>query len=493
MKRAIIFLLVLVSVLGMSFGFAGCDIVYNYSNTDEIVHINVDDKLEEIEIDVDEDYSGELNVLTWSDPTEQKIMNAYIEAFNKKYPNIRINYEQDLMDNYYPRLKKEYANAERNEDYEDCVDVFWLAQDMVDDFYSYKTIMFPLSEIKKIDDSFDEDLFVEESVQTCSVGEQMFIMPRDFSQVVMYFNVDMFEDLGIPKAYYPKNGMTQDEFEAMLGVLRMKINQSSARNDYGALYKDSISYLVDVNAGWDSWMWPLLRSFNGTVVNPETKESSFDSEETLEAVQFWRTLRDAKYVPSFAVTDVGVAFRTQRAPIYIHSRSLLTDIYETKEKGVPKLGVVSAPQFGETYSIGSGATGYCMYMNSPRKTAAWLFLKFIASEEGQTVLSKTGNGIPSLKSMIEDPNAEWRKFTNSTFDKTYFDNDAFVYGMDFEEKPYTSTREFFKYIPVAQQQNVLKTMRNTFGNCCDKGFSLTQMQEEISKNSREITKFIKQG
>ena len=43
-----------------------------------------------------------------------------------------------------------------------------------------------------------------------------------------------------------------------------------------------------------------------------------------------------------------------------------------------------------------------------------------------------------------------------------FDNNPFIYGMDLETSPYCSTRDFFQYVPIAQQSNVLQCLNSAF-------------------------------
>ena len=461
--------LIMTSILSVA-TFAGCGLTREKTE-------NVDELLKEIELDADEEFSGTLNIRTWSEDSEVLIMNSYIEAFRKKYPFIKINYKQDFLDNYYSALTNDFGVAEQTGDYSSAPDVFWISQDMVESFNNIGGIMFPLTEIDKADDSFDQNIFAEPSLKTCSVDGTMYALPRDFSQVVMFFNQNIFDAAGVA---YPTAQMSRENFVKMLDDLRTGLDKSDAKNDYGIPYKDAVTYLIDVNACWDSWCWPLARSFGGQVVDAD-KNAKLDSDEMFEAIKFWRGLRSKNYVSSFATSNVGVNFRMQQSAIYFHTRSVMTSIYSsTKQiKGVQNLGVTALPQFGDIYSIGSGASGYSMYMKSPNKTAAWLFLKFIASEEGQNVFCGTGNGIPSVKSMLTDDNAAWRNYRSDAFG-TAFDNNAFVYGMDMEISPYTDTREFLRYVPNAQRQNVF--------NCLTSAFSIVDTDNNSDEAIRDNLK-----
>lgn len=473
-----LFALMLFTLLGLS--LVGCI----PGNVDS----DIEKMLKEIDLTADEEYAGELNIRTWSDESEVLIMNSLIEGFTQKYPYIRINYTQDYLDSYYSALINDYGVAVQTGDYSEVPDIFWIAQDNIDSFYNLDNILFPLSAIDEIDDSFSSDIFVEEAALTCKVNDILYILPREFCQVVMYFNEEIFDIAGVE---YPTPQMTQDEFLQMCADLRAGIDKSSEVNDYNVKYSDAVEYLCDVNALWDSWSWPLIKQFGGEIVNANG-EAAMNSGEVYNAVKFWKTMRDKNYAGPVATANVGVSFRMQQAPIYFHTRNVMTNIYaESKQiKGVQKLGVTALPQFGSQYAVGSGASGYSMYMNSEHKTEAWLFLKFIASEQGQNILGGTGNGIPSVKSMLTDPNAAWRTYTHEALGNA-FDNDAFIYGMNFEESPYCSTRDFFQYIPVTQQANVLQCISSVFATIDTEKNSDEDIRASISNQNSLIDFYLK--
>lgn len=148
--------LIMTSVLSVA-ALTGCSLTREKTE-------NVDELLKEIEFDADEEFSGTLNIRTWSEDSEVLIMNSYIEAFRKKYPFIKINYKQDFLDNYYSALTNDFGVAEQTGDYSSAPDVFWISQDMVESFNNIGGIMFPLTEIDKADASFDQNIFAEPSL-----------------------------------------------------------------------------------------------------------------------------------------------------------------------------------------------------------------------------------------------------------------------------------------------------------------------------------------
>ena len=478
-----ILVLVLTFVLTASL-FAGCKKEEGGSEED------ISKLVAEIDLEADEGFSGELNILTTSEESEIITMNALIKAFNEKYPHIKVNYKQELLDGYYSSLTTTAGTAINQKDHSLMPDVFWFAQDKLDTLYSQGEILFPLSAIDEKDASFDEGMLVDEALSVSKINNVLYLMPRDYNQVVMYFNQDIFDAAGVA---YPTAQMSKGEFIAMLAALRSGLDASDAKNDYGVLYKNAVKNLIDVNSQWDSWVWPLVKGFGGRVVDEEGN-STLDSSNVYDAVAFWKSLRDNNYVGEITTTNSGVNFRMQQAAIYFHARAVLSDITKsTKQiKGVQNLGVTAIPQFGSEYAVGGGSSGYGMYKNAVNKTAAWLFLKFVVSEAGQNAFCATGNGVPSNEALLYNDSAMWRNYSNDALG-TAFDVDAFVYGLDGETSAFASTRDFYQYIPLEVQEDVLTCLRSCFTIIDTQNNTATDIREQISNQSQLIDYYIKRA
>jgi multiple sugar transport system substrate-binding protein len=64
--------------------------------------------------------------------------------------------------------------------------------------------------------------------------------------------------------------------------------------------------------------------------------------------------------------------------------------------------VASVPQ-GKTPATILHADGYCIPSASKNKVAAWVFIEFANSPEGQTIMAATGRTIPSLIAVANSP------------------------------------------------------------------------------------------
>ena len=421
-------------------------------------------------------YEGKLKIRAVNTDSEKAMLETLIEAFNEKFPYIEVEVSYILQDQYYNQVIYDTAAGSMS-------DVFWIAQDYIDQIVGQNNIIASLNLIDERDTTFSTDVLVEEAVACSSLKdangvEQLYMIPRDYNEVVMYYNVDMFEEAGIelPDATEP---MTKSKFDTMVRDLR---------EYYG---KAAMPKVIDVNTNWDSFAWPLLKSFGAKIID-EQGNVMLDSQATKDALLYWRELFNEDIVPPSTTMSTGVMFYMGQAPIYFHSRAELTNIISSDEPGAPtNIGVAPVPQFGDTYAVGGGSSGYAMYKGTKNATEAWAFLKFIASEEAQEAMGTSGSSVPSLKSMLENYDASWRQFTHERLSDEYFDHDSFLVARDLDG--YTTTRDFFDYMPIGVQKDVIDCIAKCFQAINDNLFSdddLTFFNNQIALQQQDIINII---
>ncbi len=414
-------------------------------------------------VNPDKNMNGTLNVAVPNVISHTKAMNAFVASYNQKFPNIKVNVTTYDLDQYKGRVKDRAAASQALKDPESMYDIFWLPQDYINEWYSLR-MLGSLEDLIEKDPEVSKDDLLANAVESSSINGSMYMMPRDYNQVVMYYNKAMFD---VAEVDYPTSKMSAAEFRKMLELLREGLCTSNETNDYGVKYKDKVGCIVDCNIKWDSLAWPLLKSFGGTIVN-EKGEVTFASEETLNAFEYWKELiDDYNFGCRLAIkietggTNPGTQFRMQQAPIYFQSRAVLSDIITDASvageyHGIKTLGAVGLPQFGDTYTIGGGCSGYAIYSQVAHVTEAWQFLKHVVSIEGQNAYSETGDCVPVRKDLLEDKNALWRSSLSDVMPG--FNSDAFVENMD----AYASTRDFYQYIPLSAQSKILAKIEETF-------------------------------
>jgi multiple sugar transport system substrate-binding protein len=442
----------------------------------------------DVDLEVGADFEGSLKVACNSAASEIEIMEKFIESFKVKYPKITVTPTYLQSSVYAGNVQNKARAATQMGKYEEMYDVFWMSQDKLVGYYA-SDLLANLSGLGEADTKFNFSDLVDFSVADGTIQEKVYMMPRDYNQVVMYYNRDIFDAVDMA---YPINGMTGQAFTDMLTELNTKVRASTAKNEYGLFYRD-MPFLVDLNVVWDAFSWPLVKSFGGRVVD-EAGTVVFNSDETFNAINYWKNLVDKGYAITVGQgkSSGSAQFMMQNSAIFFHARAVMSNIIledPSKElKGVQNLGVAAIPNFGGTYAIGAGSSGYCMYKHSVNATAAWLFLKHIVSVEGQDAFSQTGNCVPVRKEMLTDTGARWRTWGREKFGQD-FNNNAFIYNMDTAA---TTPREYYPYVPIDAQTAMLSGIDTAFANAISRT-NPADMKKQIADSAERMTTAINQA
>jgi multiple sugar transport system substrate-binding protein len=153
---------------------------------------------------------------------------------------------------------------------------------------------------------------------------------------------------------------------------------------------------------------PFIWQNGGDVVRIErsvwTRSLALNDPPALEALRWFVALQLTHHVVPNAVEEESEnsesRFLNGRVAMYLNSR-----------RGVPTYRTITAfdwdvaPLPGKRWRH-SGvlhADGYCLPASSAHKAAAWKFIEFANSVEGQTLVARSGRTVPSLKVVAESP------------------------------------------------------------------------------------------
>jgi multiple sugar transport system substrate-binding protein len=321
-----------------------------------------------------------IRVGTWESGDAIKIWNDLISDFNKQYSQIKVSFEP-VPDNYGTKLLTQIAAN-------DAPDVFQVGDGDVRMFVERGGAADLTEYIEGKGDlpGIDTSVYYPALFQTGVVNDQSHFLTKDYSPLAVYYNKDIFDKAGVP---YPKDGWTWDEFRDTA----MKLTSGT-----GA----TAQYGVSLPGNWIRAIEPFIFSNGGDLMNEDgTKiEGYLNSPETVEAVQYYVDLYTKdKVSPSPAdvsTTYKGVdLFQTGKVAMQI------TGIWpQSGYEADPnfKFGVVGIPMKKERANAVCWA-GLGLYKGSKNPDQAWLFLRYIGGEAGQTAFAK--NGLPSMPSVAE--------------------------------------------------------------------------------------------
>ncbi len=216
---------------------------------------------------------------------------------------------------------------------------------------------------------------------------QPMCVPQNISSLVVYYNKNLFDAARVP---YPAPEWTWDDFLQTALALTRDRDGDGRMDEFGAGLEPTLMRLAPFL--WQNGGYPVSADRLGLI-----------APRSLQAVQWFVDLQVAHHVVPNAEEeqseDSESRFLNGRAAMYFNSRRV-----------VPTLRAITAfdwdvaalPRQQAPANI-LHADGYCLPAASRVKDAAWAFIEFANSVEGQTLVAATGRTVPSLRAVAESP------------------------------------------------------------------------------------------
>ena len=304
-------------------------------------------------------------------------LKAVIEGFNKKYPNVEIEYQIKTSDQYYSLLDTAIQAGE-------TPDLFWTNGTATSNLESYVS----QGVVMDLTDKIDLSMYDEGAFTLITVNGKIYAAPTaELGGRTCFYNKDIFKELGlsVPKKF--------SEFEAMLPKIK----------DAG--------YVPISFAGGDPWC--VLFQFDPVLsaMHPEWYDAfdkgeqvKIDDPAVIDGYNKMLEWGDAGYYgPGFTgVTDgATLAFSTGEAAMYIDGTWNAATISENN----PDLnyGAFHIPtETGERRFNATSSVGFSIAADTQNPDAALAFDNYFAGIEGQTLWINALGAIPRLSEIKSD-------------------------------------------------------------------------------------------
>jgi len=121
-------------------------------------------------------------------PDHLNTLKALIGIFEKKHPNIQISFQTAPYSDYFTKLQTQIAGGQ-------APDTFELDYGT---FYGYATsgALLNLSKVAKTDPTFNAGIFYPKAYSAFAVGKTQFGLPESYSDVLLFYNKDLFKAAG---------------------------------------------------------------------------------------------------------------------------------------------------------------------------------------------------------------------------------------------------------------------------------------------------------
>lgn len=320
-----------------------------------------------------------LQYYTWGSDIQTKEAEEYLfQHFTERYPHVHIEVSlTGSVSDHVEKITVMHASGV-------APDLFTISGSAGDTPHFYDTGMVldltPYAER----DQFDFDAFIPGAWAYTWRNERLWSFPRAtkgtaYATGVLVYNRSLFEASGLR---YPWSGWTFDEFADTAKKLTRYVSGSDTPEVWGVTFAPN---------DWYRFVW----SNGGELLNEDGTQVLLDTEESLEALEWY-----ANWQTEFAFA--GGSFERQTAAMSYKST---TGFLRTAP---PELDWAFAesprgPRGERSYTLG-GSNVVAISSQTKHPEEAWLFLKFLLSEENQErEVFELGVGTASLRTIAFSP------------------------------------------------------------------------------------------
>lgn len=300
----------------------------------------------------------------WGSQSETAILRPLLDEFEEKNPQIRVEF-MHIPQNYFQKIHLLFASK--------------LEPDVVfmNNFYSQKYIKAGLLEDLSpyFSKEISEKTFFDKALEASSYNGKLYILPRDVSQMVVYYNKDIFKKNGFS---YPQDDWSRAEF--------LQTAQSLTNKGVWGIgfEKDPIFWL------------PFVFSDGGNVLGND--EPDLSSIKTRNAIQFYADLANkynaAPKKSESASLTMAQMFLQKRLAMIISGRWLVPKFREAADFD---WDIVTVP-YGSAGSVSNvDCSGYSLSASSKHKTEAIELVKFLNSPQSVSKLTQSGLIVPARR------------------------------------------------------------------------------------------------
>jgi len=308
----------------------------------------------------------ELKMIFW-DSNQEAGLNDMAEGFMKQNENISVNVEIVPWDEYWTKIQ---AAAQGG----DLPDIVVMHPDQVETYASGGVLM-DLTDILDGEVANREN-FPEYVVADFRVDEKDYGIPKDIGTLALYYNKDLFDEVG---AAYPTNEWTWEDLSAAAEELT-----DEAAGIYG----------LNADNNGQNFYWNIIWQNGGDVLSEDGETCTFDSPETIEAMEYAVSFVEKGYSPTpaqFANLTADEYFESGKSAMTFAGSWMLTEYQSVDELN---FDVVELPKGKERASICSGMA-FSVSANTAYPEEAKQFAEYLGSEEAQLIQAQSGAAIPA--------------------------------------------------------------------------------------------------
>ena len=292
---------------------------------------------------------------SWGSKSEVEILKPILSDFEKENPDIKVEF-MHIPQNYFQKIHLLFASNT-------APDVIFI-NNLYLPVYANAGVLEPLN--------LSSNQFYGQAIEALSFKGELYAIPRDVSNLVIYYNKDIFDKKHIP---YPSQDWTFSEFLNTAEKLTDK-------NTFGISFEeDPLFYL------------PYLMSNGGGILPDE-----INKQESQNALNFYADLRKKYHVAprksDSASATMAQMFLQGRLGMYLSGRWMVPKIREEAEFD---WDITQFPKGTKGSIVQLDASGWAVSKSSKHKKEALKLVEFLSSKQSIEKFVKSGLIVPARK------------------------------------------------------------------------------------------------
>lgn len=316
-----------------------------------------------------QDQNNIIKFSSWGSQSELVVLKDLIKEFEIENPDLKIEFIH-IPQNYFQKLHLLFASN--------------LAPDVIFINNIYAPIYIKANLLEDLRPYFSEDInnktFFDKSLNAFTYDDKLYAMPRDISNLVIYYNKDIFNKNNTP---YPDKNWT-------LNDLLKTAQRVSDSKTFGINFEEKSLY----------WLY-FLEANGGGILSDDSKEIIFNSKKSTEALQFYADLvTKYKVAPSnaqIASMTTAQMFMQGDIAMYLGGRWMVPKFRDSINFN---WDVMNFPA-SEENKVLIDSSGWAISKNSKNKENAARLIKFLSSKESIKKFSESGLIVPARYDIAE--------------------------------------------------------------------------------------------
>lgn len=312
----------------------------------------------------------------WGSPAEIATHQAVADVFMAEHPDIKIEITSEPWSDYFTKMQTLWAAGD--------------ASQIPDVLFLWPTYQYAATGVLENLDPYIEASGYDLSdywpalLESATYEGSVYGFPRDISVEVLYYNKDIFDEVGMA---YPDETWTWDDLRAAAEALTVREGNQIVRHGLGM---EGGKYLLWVNQNGGSILDDMRNPSRCTLAEPEA----------VEAIQFFADMMNSgAAMRSANLSQAGgdaAVFASGQVAMIIQNASRVS----TFNTAGLNYDVAPVPfPVGGGRAASTGGAAWVMSAASDNKDEAWTFLSWLQSTNGgQRLYTASGEIFPALQS-----------------------------------------------------------------------------------------------